>query len=158
MTEYPYAVEDLEEIDAGYLEGIYRRLAGEPWEILRTKRLLVREQREEDLDSLYEIYAHPDMTAYLEGLAVDREEERERPAKLYPHRLSSVRLRPVDAGKKKRGLHRQGGLFLAGGSKAAGTWFCHKEERAGTGVRVWRPAGPFWNTALGSWSFPACRR
>ena len=64
MTEYPYAVEDLEEIDAGYLEGIYRRLAGEPWEILRTKRLLVREQREEDLDSLYEIYAHPDMTAY----------------------------------------------------------------------------------------------
>ena len=78
MTEYPYAVEDLEEIDAGYLEGIYRRLAGEPWEILRTKRLLVREQREEDLDSLYEIYAHPDMTAYMEGLAVDREEERER--------------------------------------------------------------------------------
>ena len=78
MTEYPYAVEDLEEIDAGYLEEIYRRLAGEPWEILRTKRLLVREQREEDLDSLYEIYAHPDMTAYMEGLAVDREEERER--------------------------------------------------------------------------------
>ena len=75
MTEYPYAVEDLEEIDAGYLEGIYRRLAGEPWEILRTKRLLVREQREEDLDSLYEINAHPDMTAYMEGLAVDREEE-----------------------------------------------------------------------------------
>ena len=78
MTEYPYAVEDLEKIDAGYLEGIYRRIEGEPWEILRTKRLLVREQREEDLDSLYEIYAHPDMTAYMEGLAADREEERER--------------------------------------------------------------------------------
>lgn len=78
MTEYPYAVEELEEIDAGYLEGIYRRLVGEPWEILQTERLLVREQREEDLDSLYEIYAHPDMTAYMEGLAEDREEEKER--------------------------------------------------------------------------------
>ena len=134
MTEYPYAVEDLEEIDAGYLEGIYRRLAGEPWEILRTKRLLVREQREEDLDSLYEIYAHPDMTAYMEGLAVDREEERERLRSyirtVYP--LYGFGLWMLV--EKKRGLHRQGGLFLAGGSKAAGTWFCHKEERAGTGV------------------------
>ena len=78
MPEYPYAVEELEEIDAGYLEGIYRRLVGEPWEILRTERLIVREQREEDLDSLYEIYAHPGMTAYMEGLSEDREEERER--------------------------------------------------------------------------------
>ena len=74
MTEYPYAVEDLEEIDAGYLEEIYRRLAGEPWEILRTKRLLVREQREEELDSMYEISAQPEMTACRDGLAVVRGE------------------------------------------------------------------------------------
>ena len=78
MEAYPYAVQDLDGIDADYLEGVYRRWAKKPWEILRTPRLIVREQTEEDLDSLYEIYAHPDMTAYTEGLSSDREEERER--------------------------------------------------------------------------------
>ena len=78
MEAYPYAVQDLDGIDADYLEGVYRRWAKKPWEILRTPRLIVREQTEEDLDSLYEIYAHPDMTAYMEGLSSDREEERER--------------------------------------------------------------------------------
>ena len=78
LGEYPYAVESLEGIGAEELEGICRRLSGKPWEILRTERLIVREQKEEDLDSLYEIYAHPDMTAFMEGLSADREEERER--------------------------------------------------------------------------------
>ena len=75
MGAYPYAVESLEDIDAEDLEGIYRRLLGVPWEILRTPRLVVREQCEQDLDSLYEIYAHPDMTAWMEGLSADRAEE-----------------------------------------------------------------------------------
>ncbi|HJA94732.1 MAG TPA: GNAT family N-acetyltransferase [Candidatus Eisenbergiella merdipullorum] len=74
----PCAVEDLEGIDADYLEKVYRRHVGEPWEILRTPRLTVREQKAEDLDSLYEIYAHPDMTAYMEGLSSDKKEELER--------------------------------------------------------------------------------
>ena len=78
MEAFPYAVQDLDGIDADDLEGVYRRWAKKPWEILRTPRLIVREQTEEDLDSLYRIYAHPDMTAYMEGLSSDREEERER--------------------------------------------------------------------------------
>ena len=60
--EYPYAVESLEGIGAEELEGICRRLSGKPWEILRTERLIVREQKEEDLDILYAVsYTHLDV-------------------------------------------------------------------------------------------------
>ncbi len=74
----PYAVESMGGLNADFLKKVWQRLTGQPWEILRTERLRVREMTEGDLEALYEIYAHPDMTLYTEGPALDREAEREK--------------------------------------------------------------------------------
>ena len=63
-----YACENLEELDVDYLEKVYRRYVGIPWDILTTDRCLVRETSAEDLDAFYEIYAEPSVTQYTEGL------------------------------------------------------------------------------------------
>ncbi len=70
-----WLIEDLEEMDRESLELAYRRLAGLPWEILETGRCRVRETTVEDVDSFYQIYAEPSITAYMENLFADREEE-----------------------------------------------------------------------------------
>lgn len=70
-----YAVENWEEIDFAFLDKIYRRLAGLPWDILETDRLFVRETTAEDVDSFYQIYAEPSITAYIEALCEDKDEE-----------------------------------------------------------------------------------
>lgn len=69
------AVERLEETTFDSLEMLYRRLAGLPWEIFETDRLLVRETTVEDVDCFYEIYAEPSITAYMEALCEDKDEE-----------------------------------------------------------------------------------
>lgn len=70
-----YAVEKLEETDFASLDMAYRRLAGLPWEILETERLLVRETTVADVDAFYRIYAEPSVTAYMETLCGDWDEE-----------------------------------------------------------------------------------
>ena len=70
-----YLIERLEEIDYEVVDMAYRRLAGIPWEILRTERCIVRETVEEDVDSLYDIYKEPAVTEYMEKLYEDRDEE-----------------------------------------------------------------------------------
>lgn len=70
-----YAVEKLEELDFASLDRIYRRLAGLPWEILETDRLLVRETTVKDVESFYRIYEEPSVTAYMEALCEERDEE-----------------------------------------------------------------------------------
>lgn len=70
-----YAVENFEEIDDEALDMAYRRLAGLPWEILRTDRCIVRETTVEDVDSFYRIYAEHSITEYMEPLFEDRDEE-----------------------------------------------------------------------------------
>lgn len=71
-----YALERVEELDRGELERIYRRLHGLPWRILETDRCVVREITVEDVDRLYEIYAEPSVTEYMDNLYADREEEK----------------------------------------------------------------------------------
>lgn len=61
-----YACENISELDFDYLEKVYRRYVGIPWEILTTERCLIRETGAEDLDALYEIYADPSVTKYTE--------------------------------------------------------------------------------------------
>ncbi len=78
MALYPYAAASLEGLDGTYLDRVYRRLMGLPWEIVRTERLLVREMEERDLDSLYVLYAGEGMRTYMDGPSPDREEEREK--------------------------------------------------------------------------------
>lgn len=72
---YFYIAEQLEEMDSESLDMAYRRLAGQPWEILNTKRCIVRETTVEDVDAFYQIYAEPDITRYTDNLCETREEE-----------------------------------------------------------------------------------
>ncbi len=70
-----YAIEDLLSLEYKSLEEIYQRLAGQPWEIFQTNRLLVRESVPEDVDEFYRMYADHSITRYMEDLYEDREEE-----------------------------------------------------------------------------------
>ena len=72
-----YAMEEPQELDAQYFERVYRRLLGLPWEILTTERCLIRETTPEDVDAFYEIYSHPSITKYTEGLYPQVEQEKQ---------------------------------------------------------------------------------
>lgn len=76
MEDFPYAIENLDEIPDTYLDRLILRFAGKPWTILETARCRLREITVEDVDALYEIYADPSVTAYMENLYADPEEER----------------------------------------------------------------------------------
>ena len=75
FTGAPYMIEQIEELGCEEIDMAYRRLAGLPWEILTTKRCIIRETVEADLDSFYRIYADPDITRYMEDLYADRDAE-----------------------------------------------------------------------------------
>lgn len=77
FSGFLYAVEDPEELEDGYVDRVYRRLAGLPWNILATDRCLVRETTPGDVDAFYEIYSHPAITEYMEGLYPEIEQERQ---------------------------------------------------------------------------------
>lgn len=71
-----YVLETLEELDKNYFIRVYQRLTNQPWDILETNRLIVRETIEQDLDAFYNIYSEASITRYTENLFDDREEER----------------------------------------------------------------------------------
>ena len=77
LTFAPYAVETIEEVDFIYVERVYQRFQKLPWKITETPRCIIREMTEEDLDGVYEVYAAPSITRYMEGLYENREEELE---------------------------------------------------------------------------------
>ena len=68
----PYLGYHLTEMEPQYLERVWRRQAGMPWEILETERCLVRETNLKDADAFYEIYGDGAVTEYLEKLPEDR--------------------------------------------------------------------------------------
>lgn len=70
-----YLAEGWDNITPAYLERIYRRYRGIPWQILETERCILRETTEADVDAFYRIYAEPSVTAFMENLFSDREEE-----------------------------------------------------------------------------------
>lgn len=74
--EFPYALEHAQEVPDAYLDKLLLRFEHKPWPILQTRRCCVREITPEDVDALYEIYAEPSITAYMENLYDDPEEER----------------------------------------------------------------------------------
>lgn len=78
FSAFRYGVEDPMQLaqEPEYLERIYRRLKGLPWNILETERLLVRETTVEDVDAFWEIYQEPSITKYTEGLYPKIEQER----------------------------------------------------------------------------------
>ncbi len=71
-----YIFSDIAEVDIDSFVKAYQRYAGEPWEILETERLIVRETTIEDVDVFYRLYSNPEMTRYMEGLFVDPEDEK----------------------------------------------------------------------------------
>lgn len=72
-----YAMEHPEELDAAYFERVYRRLKGLPCEVLETKRCLIRETTQEDVEAFYEIYKYPQITEFMEDLYPEVEQEKE---------------------------------------------------------------------------------
>ena len=69
-------VEGFEEVDAFFLERVWRRHHRIPWHILETNRLIVRELGLEDLDALFELYENKKMAAYLDPLYSYEEEKK----------------------------------------------------------------------------------
>ena len=72
-----FAVEGMVDVEWEYLYKVYQRFIGEPWSITETARCYIREMGETDLDALYELYASPNVTRYMEGLFPERERERQ---------------------------------------------------------------------------------
>lgn len=70
-----YAMEDPQEIEAEYLERVFRRYMGIPWDILETTHLRLRETTVEDAEHFWEMYLEPAITKYTEGLHSTMEEE-----------------------------------------------------------------------------------
>lgn len=70
-----YALESFDGADGEYLKKVYQRHAGEPWEIARTRRCLIRETTVEDVDAFYEIYKDKTITRFMEDLYEDRQRE-----------------------------------------------------------------------------------
>lgn len=64
-------------LDARWLYRVWQRHEGLPWEIARTKRLVLREMTEKDLDALYEIQESEADSPFLEPLFADRDRQRE---------------------------------------------------------------------------------
>lgn len=70
-----YVLEQIAEADYDTVDMAYRRLAGLPWEILKTERCVIREMTLEDVEPFYQIYAEESITEYMEDLFEDPEEE-----------------------------------------------------------------------------------
>ncbi len=71
-----YLIEGMDGLEYNYLDRVYRRLAGSPWDILKTERLEVRESTVKDVDDFYCIYKEPSITYYMEDLFEEPDMER----------------------------------------------------------------------------------
>lgn len=72
----PYLIEDISGLDASFCELAFCRAHRLPYTVLETERCLVREITLADVDRLYEIYADPGVTRYIETLYADETAER----------------------------------------------------------------------------------
>lgn len=77
FSRFLFAVEDPEELEPEYIERVYRRLKGMPWNIVDTARCRIRETVPEDVEDFYRIYSDPSITKYMEDLYPDIEEEKQ---------------------------------------------------------------------------------
>lgn len=75
LLHVKYVIEGFEDVDGQYFVRVWQRLTGKPWHITDTKRCIIRETTESDVDAFYEIYREPSITMYMEDLFEDREAE-----------------------------------------------------------------------------------
>ena len=71
-----YIFSDIEQVEMDSFVKVYQRYAGEPWDVLETARLLVRETTVADVDEFYRIYYDPEIVVYMEGLFENPEDEK----------------------------------------------------------------------------------
>ena len=71
-----YLIEDISGLDVSFCELAFCRAHQLPYMVFETKRCLVREITTEDVPRLYEIYAEPSITNYIEALYADEAAER----------------------------------------------------------------------------------
>lgn len=76
FTGVKYVFTELEEVDIDSFVKVYQRYANEPWEVIRTDRLTIRETTVDDVDEFYKLYKEPEMTRYMEGLFENPEDEK----------------------------------------------------------------------------------
>lgn len=76
-THAEYICTDVYEAEYKYFNEVWHRLNDLSMEILRTKRLILRETTEADVDYFYEMYKDPKLTEFTEDLYDDPEEEKE---------------------------------------------------------------------------------
>lgn len=72
-----YAIEGIADIDWEYLNKVHQRFCRIPWDITETRRCIIREMGENDLEDLYKLYANPEVTKYTEALFQDKEQEKQ---------------------------------------------------------------------------------
>lgn len=75
FTGVKYLCEGTESLTEAYLDKVYRRYKGLPCDIVETERCLIRETTEADVDAFYRIYEDASVTAYMEDLFIDRDEQ-----------------------------------------------------------------------------------
>ena len=68
----------VEDVDGTFLERVYLRHFGLPWEIARTERLLIRESIDADFEGIKSLYEGEETTRYIPPLSWDTGAERER--------------------------------------------------------------------------------
>lgn len=76
FSEGKYFVLDAKNAEYDYFLKVYKRINNIPWEILRTKRLIIRETVEADVDEFAKIYSDPEITRYTDPLYPDVNEEK----------------------------------------------------------------------------------
>ncbi|MDL2302269.1 GNAT family N-acetyltransferase [Lachnospiraceae bacterium OttesenSCG-928-D06] len=74
--KYPYAIEMPEDVSYEHLERAFRRLNRLPWDITTSRRCVIRETKEEDVEAFYKIYSNPKIVEYMENLYPEEETEK----------------------------------------------------------------------------------
>lgn len=75
--QIPYAIENMNVLNMEYLERVYRRYQGIPWDILETKRCILREITVKDVEAVARIYESPAVGRFMEPLYSPIEKEKE---------------------------------------------------------------------------------
>ena len=70
-----YLFEDFDGIDGAFLEMVHAHCFGEPWKVMETERLIIREMCPNDVEAIYKIYEGNDLR-YTENLFDDMDKER----------------------------------------------------------------------------------
>lgn len=77
LTAALYACESPGELDADFLEKVFRRYTRLPWDILETERCYVRETVPEDAEDFFGIYHEASITRYTDGLFSELDQEKQ---------------------------------------------------------------------------------